>query len=565
MGKRIASLYADISADTTKLKKGLDETKTQLQKTGDGIKNFAGGLTKAFGFAVAELAILKKAFEFGKEQAMVEFTIKKFDRLSESIGTTSDVLLNDLKGATRGLVSDMELMESATNFMTLGLVKTHDEAVRLTSVAGQLGMNMNQLVLTLTNQTTMRFDALGVAVDGFDEKVAALKATGMSANDAFNEAFLQQAEEQIEKVGSIADSSAASFLRMEASVKNLTDELKQRMVPVLADAADGLYWILNYTKEVDKAFSQHKDNTVKIAASYKDYKDEILRAAEAGRILAKWQIDEVALYLETGKVVKAHEKEIQLWVDALDLATESEYNLQKAVHDAAAETAIWDEHEKRIAATFRQESIPAIDDVKDATNNAADAMREYSEELLFAIASQGLTDEQALGLAYAMGLVDESTVLATEKTKLYKSWLDQKLITEEEYYELIKNVNKEIQNVPASKTFDLWVNIHGLEGLETLTSMGGGGSSGNGFEMHAGGGGMLAGEISKMGEYGRPEMFITPSSGQVVNAQQIVEAMRSSGVNMSGSGVTIDTLNVYTNSGVDAIQYSIERAKGYAL
>jgi len=33
MGKRIASLYADISADTTKLKKGLDETKTQLQKT----------------------------------------------------------------------------------------------------------------------------------------------------------------------------------------------------------------------------------------------------------------------------------------------------------------------------------------------------------------------------------------------------------------------------------------------------------------------------------------------------------------------------------------------------
>jgi hypothetical protein len=168
MGKRIASLYADISADTTKLKKGLDETKTQLQKTGDGIKNFAGGLTKAFGFAVAELAILKKAFEFGKEQAMVEFTQKKFDRLSESIGTTADVLMNDLKRATGGLVSDMELMESATNFMTLGLVKTHDEAVRLTSVAGQLGMNMNQLVLTLTNQTTMRFDALGVAVDGFD-------------------------------------------------------------------------------------------------------------------------------------------------------------------------------------------------------------------------------------------------------------------------------------------------------------------------------------------------------------------------------------------------------------
>ena len=53
----------------------------------------------------------------------------------------------------------------------------------------------------------MRFDALGISVDGFDEKVKALEETGLSASEAFNEAFLQQAEEQIKKVGDVANTS----------------------------------------------------------------------------------------------------------------------------------------------------------------------------------------------------------------------------------------------------------------------------------------------------------------------------------------------------------------------
>ena len=78
----------------------------------------------------------------------------------------------------------MEAMALAADLLALGLAKNSDEAVRLAKVQSGLGMDMNQLVL-LTNQTTMRFDALGVSVDGFDEKVKQLKATGMSTNEAF--------------------------------------------------------------------------------------------------------------------------------------------------------------------------------------------------------------------------------------------------------------------------------------------------------------------------------------------------------------------------------------------
>lgn len=182
----------------------------------------------------------QKIYKIGREGAGLEFTAGKFDRLSESIGTTSDALMTDLKEATRGMYSDFDLMASATDFLALGLAKDHDGAVRLAAVSSGLNMNMNQLVLTLTNMTTMRFDALGVRVDGFKEKVKALEEQGYSTNDAFKEAFLQQAEEQLKTVGNAADSTVGSYMKLEAGVKNLTDEMKTAVAVGLVPVIDHL-------------------------------------------------------------------------------------------------------------------------------------------------------------------------------------------------------------------------------------------------------------------------------------------------------------------------------------
>jgi len=227
--------------------KGVEKTSKDTGKaTGnlaDGFKDFmvtAG--TLAAGIGTAYIA-LKKFYDFAKQGAELEYTADKFDRLADSIGTTADVLLTELRDATKGTRSDMELMASATDFVALGFAKTKDEAVRLATVAGALNMNMNQLVLTLANQTTMRFDQLGVAVEGFDARLQALKATGMDTNAAFKEAFLQQAEAQIGKVGMASDSAVGGFMRLESAVKNLGDQLKMgiaRDISELMDAYDRL-------------------------------------------------------------------------------------------------------------------------------------------------------------------------------------------------------------------------------------------------------------------------------------------------------------------------------------
>lgn len=236
-------LKKEIGGVSEETKKGADNTK----KSDNAMKAFMLTAAKVTGTYLA----IKKGAEFAyktiSEGADLEYAQTRFENLTASIGTTSNALLTDLRNATKGTRSDFELMASGADFMALGLAKSHDEAVRLTKVAGALGMNMNQLVLTLTNKTTMRFDALGVSVDGFKEKVKALEAAGLDADAAFKEAFLQQAEGQIARVGDRAETSAGQVDKLRASFANLADGIK------VALARDALPVVNKVTSELTRA------------------------------------------------------------------------------------------------------------------------------------------------------------------------------------------------------------------------------------------------------------------------------------------------------------------------
>jgi hypothetical protein len=287
--QEVASLHASVRLEDSQLKKGLVEAKTGLSKLEQTTKDAAapfktlssamGNIAVAAGVATAAVFAFKQAFDFAKQGAELEYTAKKFDRMAAAAGTTSDVLIRDLRSATRGVMSDAQLMASASDLMALGLAKTGDEAVRLAKVAGGLGMNMNQLVLTLTNQTTMRFDALGVSVDGFEEKVNQLKASGMSANAAFKEAFLQQAEAQLQRVGERADTTAGNFDRLAAAWSNWVDAVKQDMSGPVGDVVG---WLADQM-EADQRLASAKE------ALTKAHQNGIITVAEMRTALGKAQ------------------------------------------------------------------------------------------------------------------------------------------------------------------------------------------------------------------------------------------------------------------------------------
>ena len=448
----VAKIRVTAEGDTAKAKSEIDKLNKSVNDSDKSTKAFGasfgtmvGGLMSAIGGITAVSVAVNKIFDFGEQGAVIVQTEDKFDRLSESIGTTAEALSEDLHDATNGMMSDAELMAGATNLMALGLVKTHDEAVRMTRVVGVLGMDMNQLVLTLTNQTTMRFDALGVSVAGFDERVKKLKETGLDTNEAFTEAFLQQAEAQIGKVGDVADSAVAPFKRMQASMKNLGDTVKKDLSPYLANAADALNYILTWNEKITEAETEASERVARSAATWGDYTIALFETKEAAYGLTNYE-EKLLEAMREGTVVAGDAATMNedqaraiahVWAKMEGL-TEAEYELIRAqelvstsnepllsfyemyapvVQEAASATEDMNAAAAENAARMEAQA-EAINAVTDALYKGGDASDEYANRMKAAQYNIAVNREELENMAlvvdtlFAGGLISEEDIIS---------------------------------------------------------------------------------------------------------------------------------------------------------
>lgn len=504
---------------------------------------FALGEIAMMGGAIAGVGVtLKKAFDLAREGAQIELVKTRFDRLSTSIGTTSDALMSDLRTATRGLYSDTELATSAMDLMGLGLAKTHDEAVRLASISSALNMNMNQLVLTLTNQTTMRFDALGVSVDGFKEKVAELEAAGMDANAAFTEAFLQQAEAQIEKVGHAADTGAGEFLKMEAHWKNLTDSIKTN----LATAFVPLLKYLNDTREASEAYgsvlskvaqqqgmtTDELQRAMRTVSDSQDYYRglvaEYQRAEQYGR---SWErslraqgvalsstsseVQDLTVSLEDqsranqdmmgliGQLQSAYDSyqsklgEVNLkYEDAKYVQDLYKQSKTELLAEARAGTITWEEYNTQIQQLNQdyRDGTFAAQKQQEAVDALAQEHEKASQRIAFSLLQQkaavdGLTDaefESLLKIGQQWGIIDEkvadSALLMDQQMGNIAASLDSPIDQAQTFLGQLKRL-REI----SGEEFEFFVNIYSSGAFPSIP---GGGGSGGGvqYSLLSGGG-----------------------------------------------------------------------------
>jgi len=431
------------------------QTKEATATAGEGWATLATGINQATQIMRTVVEVGKAVYDMARQSAELEFMAGKFDRLSLSIGTTSDVLLEDLRKATQGTRSDMELMASASDFMALGFAKTSDEAVRLSTVAGALNMNMNQLVLTLANQTTMRFDQLGVSLVGFQEKVDALVKSGMSANAAFQEAFLQQAEEQIQKVGNAADSSLGSFMQFEASIQNTATAIKSALIPAINEA-------LPFLTDISDAVGYSITNTQAFNATMLK-----LNAAYASGVITEEQYKQALV--DVGYELSP----INRTMEGLEITT---LMLNEAYIKAGGAVDMTAEKTIALEIELAKERL-LLDQTADAANGAGEAVENFavsSESAAFAVdnflekagifkadfeeifdLSKNLNEMVSFATTYD-GLMDQIAAKEAERAKLIaQGWsaTGSKVrgVTEE-----IEALNAELANIPKMMTFDLF-------------------------------------------------------------------------------------------------------------
>ena len=387
----------------------LQKTDAQTKTTKDKITMAFIGINQAVELAQKAVEAFKKVYDFSRQGAELEVTTLKFDRLAESIGTTSDELLMSLRRATDGIMSDQELMQSAADMIGLGLANTEDQAIRLANVSSQLGMNMNQLTLTLTNQTTMRFDTLNMRVAGFDEKLQKLKKTGMDTDEAFTEAFLQQAEEQLLRVGSVTEMNIGSYMRFEAAIKNAMDRLKTSTDGPMADFLDSLTDGINFWPDIKNGFAEAEIAIRKQSGSYAEYKeilDDVLEGTgmvldEQGRLNAVTSQGELVL-VSRNRGIKA--------------LSEAEWDHKGVIADLSASYQIY--HDAMLGVVDSSTDLNKnMQDANGIYSNVINSMKTYNEQLLFSITASRLDGAGQMELAKRLGLLDDATVAAYEITE----------------------------------------------------------------------------------------------------------------------------------------------------
>jgi hypothetical protein len=220
-----------------------DKSKAALSTTTAGGPIAAAGNAwrgMATGLAVASAAFVgvglaaQQAYATLRAGAELQTTTERFGKLAASIGTTADVMLGKLREATKGMISDAELMASASGIVSLKLADNEEQVVRLATVVGTLGWDMQQVILTFANLSTMRLDALGLSVDEVKQKQKELMDQGMSTAAAFKEAVIQAGEARLD-VGGVSEAEQA-FKQAEAAVTNFKNAILESTIATLAQA-----------------------------------------------------------------------------------------------------------------------------------------------------------------------------------------------------------------------------------------------------------------------------------------------------------------------------------------
>lgn len=231
--------------------KATDKASKQMK----GLTGIMGKLGVAAGVAGVAVAAMGVAagvaiFKMTKEAASVEKLSKTFDSLAVSIGENSDLMIKDLRVASRGMLNDADLMQASNKLVAMGLAETSEESAKLVEMSTQLGsaMGMNAtdsaeaFALMLANQSIPRLDNFGISSGVVRDRILELMEAnqGMTRETAFMTATMEEGAKTMEKVGEQGEGAAANMARLEANVANLKHEIGLRFLPILESLTDKL-------------------------------------------------------------------------------------------------------------------------------------------------------------------------------------------------------------------------------------------------------------------------------------------------------------------------------------
>lgn len=400
--------------------RAIDQGSQNVQKFGLNLGNIAtkaiaagvglGALKMAFGTLESAASAAMAAINEG---AALELAQSRFENLAASIGTTADALTGQMAAATQGMMSNAQMVSAASDIISLGLADSGDEVVRLSNLVGQLGWDMQVLTLTMANDSMLRLDALGLSMENVTAKMEALKAAGVSADEAFDLAVIEAGEEKLELLGSAAESGVGKIQQLTSMWQNATDAFKvnfaEGAIEQLGALADA---IAANTPGIEQGMGELGERAGKVIGrvmataaadglylNRKEIEDQLKEVGVSGRELG--QLRQQALDntgLEWGQVATDGRAMLEYEVEAMRLI-EERYGVQLALialEDTRAEAIRTNAARGRTALDDERGAVVALEGtyvgITDQYYQMADASQAYYGSFEY---GQMVTDQQA--------------------------------------------------------------------------------------------------------------------------------------------------------------------------
>ena len=270
----LAELVARITADATELKKALNQTEKDLTKTGKSIEKQTTDWKKSFtdlgkSMVVAGAAITA-AFGLTVKSAMeVESTKIAFKNLATQNKQSANEILTALQKASKGTVSEYDLMLSANRAMVLGVARNTRDFEALMEVARDRAKTMgitttqafNDIVTGIGRGSRLILDNLGIIINLEQANEAYAKTLNKTASEltaaerqqALLNEVLKQGQATIDKTSQETMTTSESFQALKASIGDTLAQIGSSLLPMFRKAVDSLKNIIDGIKNWSKA------------------------------------------------------------------------------------------------------------------------------------------------------------------------------------------------------------------------------------------------------------------------------------------------------------------------
>lgn len=565
MPTEIASLYASVGADTSGLKKGLEQASNALRGVEKEMKRIDGGaqgvenasrraasgmdgLTKKLIGMVSVGAAVKlgqMVYELGELGAQAERTERTFLNVAGGSGHAA-VMLDALREVTLGTRSEVELMAGATNIMALGLGETADDIGdimrNVEALGSRFGGNMQTFQLMMSNDSLMRIDSFGIGVEEATKRIEEYKAAGMEAGEAFDTAILDLMSDKFDALGGSVEDATTDILRGKAAFADLKTEAGRAFAGFTASIAGSTSGLTQWATDVLRYTRKAREEYGYLGGSIKGMGEVVasaLRAAMPEEQEWSWGGGATAI-LDSAQAWEIYAKAQQQGADSIQ-------HFASFTRDSAARFEQYSD-----ALTQGQASV---DGVADAAARAANALAAYETAQRLASDSAAAAASEFNNAAAALSEMSIASYVS-EQLGALKEAQDAGKLTAQEYaaaeeallvqFGLLTEAERQAQGdieavtaaflsgkINAEQFADMLARIKGgLDALEDKTvnvrvlyteehrqlGAGAGATSiGNPYdttthEQNASGGWLNTGGTSLVGERG-PEMIYATSAG----------------------------------------------------